>query len=276
MSVLERAGYEARRVVQTGRTFTNWPLLLREMAAERVGRGGAELAFATRGGLRMSCPNVPGARLPMYEQFADDCYDRSWVLGADAPLSVLDVGAHVGAFAVNLASARPDVRVECYEPSPSSARYLRHNLEANGLASRVRVHECALAGSVGTALLDDNAGASVHNGLIAGKHRLVAGADGAGRRGVLVVPTTTFARALAEAPAPFDVVKLDCEGGEYAMVYASSPGDWTSVRRIVLEYHPVEGQSWDDLRAWFAAAGFAVRRHKPGRPGLGTAWLARP
>lgn len=273
--VLYRAGYETRRVFQTGRTFANWPRLLRELGAERAGRGAAELTFVTRSGARLSCPNVPGARLPMYEQFADDCYDRAWLLASASPLTVLDVGAHVGAFAVNLATARPDVRVECYEPSPETAQYLRRNVAANGLGERVRVHECALADVAGTALLDDNSGASVHNGLVRYAERLVGGTDGGGRRDVLQVPTATFAQALAAAPAPIELVKLDCEGGEYALVSACTPQDWTAVQRVVLEYHPVPGQSWDELRDWFAGAGLHVVRHKPGRPGLGTAWLAR-
>jgi FkbM family methyltransferase len=277
-SVLYRAGYEARRVAQTRQTFANWPQLLQRMAGERVGRGRPELSFVTRGGVRLTCPNVPGARLPMYEQFADDCYQRDWVLGsppAGAGITVLDVGSHVGAFATNLATARPDVRVECYEPSPESVRYLRRNLAANGLAERVRVHECAMAAEVGTALLDDNSGASVHNGLVRDDRRLVSGADGAGHRGTLSVRTTTFQQAVADSPAPFDVVKMDCEGGEYDLVYASPPERWSSVQRVVMEYHPVEGQSWDELRDWFEGVGLRVVRHSSDRPGLGTAWLAR-
>jgi len=275
-SGLTFAGYQARRVVQTCRTFSNWPLLLREMAGEKLGRGSDELEFRTRGGARLRCPNVPGARLPMYEQFADDCYDVAWVLGPDTgPLQVLDVGAHVGAFATHLALARRDVRVECYEPSPDTARYLRCNVERNALSDRVRVHELAMAGEVGTALLDDNSGGSVHNGLVQQDHRLVDGADAPGRRGTIEVKTSTFEQALAEAPTPFDVVKMDCEGGEYDLVYASSPASWAPVRRVVMEYHPVAGQSWAELRAWFAAVGLRMVRHSSNRPGLGTAWLTR-
>lgn len=271
------AKYEARRVAQTRRTFTNWPTLLGGLVGERVGRGGDTLTFHTRSGVWMSCPNVPGARLPMYEQFADDCYDLAWVLGLrlDHPLQVLDVGSHVGAFAINLATARGDVRIECYEPSPDTATYLQRNVEQNGLSGRIRVHERAMAGAEGTALLDDNSGGSVHNGLVKSDHRLVDGDDALGARATITVSTTTFDQALADAPAPFDVVKMDCEGGEYELVYASSPASWTSVQRVVMEYHPVEGETWDRLRTWFEAVGLRVVRHESDSPGLGTAWLER-
>ena len=83
----------------------------------------------------------------------------------------------------------------------------------------------------GTALLDDNSGGSVHNGLVdEAEHRLVEGDDSARRPSHHHrTTTTTFDRAVADAPAPFDVVKMDCEGGEYALVYASSPRNWQSV-----------------------------------------------
>jgi FkbM family methyltransferase len=212
----------------------------------------------------------------MYEQFADDTYRLDWVLGR-GPVRILDVGAHVGAFATNAASARPDVRVECYEPSPSSAAFLRRNVAENGLEDRIQVHEAALAATAGTAQLDDNSSGSVHNGLVRGEERLVHGADSPDTRRVIEVRTTTFDDAVAAAPAPFDVVKMDCEGGEYQLVYASAEQSWASVKRVVMEYHPVAGESWDELRGWFERIGFRVVRHRsdPESPGLGSAWLER-
>jgi FkbM family methyltransferase len=272
--------YEARRIMQTRRAFTNWAALLYSMAGERIGRGPQNLEFRTRSGALLTCPNVPGARLPMYEQFADDCYNLAWVLGtrpgdAGIGLSVLDVGAHVGAFAVNVALASRDTLVDCFEPSPETAAFLQRNVDANGLSDRVRVHEYAMAATGGTALLDDNAGGSVHNGLIKADHRLVDGSDALGRRSSIEVRTTTFDAAVRASRAPYDVVKMDCEGGEYGLVYASDPANWASVQRVVMEYHPVQGESWEQLRGWMATVGLQVVRHKSDSPGLGTAWLAR-
>jgi hypothetical protein len=42
-----------------------------------------------------------------------------------------------------------------------------------------------------------------------------------------------------------------------------------------MEYHPVAGESWAELQAWFAEVGLGVVRHTSDSPGLGTAWLAR-
>ena len=278
MPDIEHARYELRRVVQTGRTFSNWPTLLRGMAGERLGRGGSEqLDFVTRAGVRLSCPNVPGARLPIYEQFADDSYRLREFLAPlqGRPIQVLDVGAHIGSFSINLATLHPQSRIECYEPSPQSAEYLQRNIDQNGLGGRIVAHEAALAATAGTALFDDNDGASVHNGLMQSDQRLVAGQDALEQRHAREVRTDTFDGAVAAAPAPFDVVKMDCEGGEYALVYASSKQNWESVSRVVMEYHPVAGESWDELRSWLESVGLNVYKHESLAPGLGTAWLAR-
>lgn len=274
---LSRIRYELRRVAQTRRSFTNWPVVLGRMAGERLHRGAGDLEFATRSGVRLTCPNVPGARLPVYEQYADDCYRLRDLLAPlqGRPLHVLDIGAHVGSFATHVAALHRQAHVECYEPSRNTVAYLRRNAAQNGVADRITVHEAALSDEEGTALLDDNDLGSVHNGLIRDERRLVEGNDALAERHAAEVVTTTFDRAVAASPAPPQLVKMDCEGGEYALVYASSPESWASVQLVVLEYHPVPGESWDTLRGWFEDVGFAVFRLESGRPGLGTAWLAR-
>ena len=146
--------HEARRVAQTRTAFSNWPTLLKDMATGQVGRGPNELTFHTRRGLTLSCPNIPGARLaactnssPTTAIASTGCSVRS----RRRPLQVLDVGAHIGSFATNLASRNPETRVDCYEPSPESARYLRRNAAQNGLSERITVHEAALAAEAGWA-----------------------------------------------------------------------------------------------------------------------------
>jgi FkbM family methyltransferase len=275
--VVANARHDLHRIRQTPSTFQNWRPLLMNMAAERLRRGSAELTFRTNAGPSLACPNVPGARLAIYEQFADDCYRLAEFLAplAGRDIVVLDVGAHIGSFATHVATLLPRARIECYEPSPQSAAYLRRNVTQNGLTNRIAVHEAAVSDTVGTAPLDDNEGGSVHNGLVRGAQRMVDGEDARDRRRVVEVATTTFDAAVATAPARPAVVKMDCEGGEYPLVYGSAPSSWASVTHLVMEYHPVQGESWSSLRSWFAAVGLHVQRDEPGRPGLGTAWLVR-
>lgn len=65
---------------------------------------------------------------------------------------VLDVGAHVGFYALLAAQANPAACVLAFEPLPSAAARLRRNVAENGV-SNVEVFECALGDQKGTARL---------------------------------------------------------------------------------------------------------------------------
>jgi FkbM family methyltransferase len=267
MNPMRARVYWATRFVQTPKTFTNWAQILRDMAFGRSGRGPAELTFRTRTGIRIDCPNRPGARVPIYEIFAEDCYRLDWFLGPllTRPIQVIDIGGHVGTFSVRLAQLHPQATISTFEPSPVTASYLRRNVEQNGFAGRVTVNEKALAATSGFAVFDDNGAGSGLNGLRAAGH-----STGTATK----VETIAFDEAVAAAQAPVDVVKIDCEGGEYDLVLGSSAESWASVQRVVIEYHPVAEASWSDLRDRFASYGLTVQAENSGG-GYGCAWLSR-
>ena len=267
MNRLQSRRYWARRLAQTPGTFANWPAILRDMALGRAGRGPETLEFRTRSGLCIETPNRPGARVPVYEIFAEDCYRLRWLLGdlLDRPVRVLDIGGHVGTFSCRLAQLHPRAAIQVFEPSPTTVRYLRRNVDRNGFADRVTVYEQALAATTGYAVFDDNGAGSGLNGLLAAGHR-----SGTPTK----VEALAFDDAVALLDAPVDVVKIDCEGGEYDLVLASSADAWADVQRVVIEYHPVAGHSWPELRDRFVAAGLAVQDEHAGG-GYGCAWLSR-
>jgi FkbM family methyltransferase len=259
--------YWARRFLQTPRTFRNWPQVMRDMALGRRGRGPAKLTFQTRSGLRIETPNVPGARVPVYEIFAEDCYRLEWLLGPllDRPIQVVDIGGHVGTFACRLTQLHPKAAVLSCEPSAATAECLRRNAELNGVSDRVTVFERAVAATTGRAIFHDNGGGSGLNGLAAAGH-----ASGPATE----VLTMAFDEVVAAAPAPVDVIKIDCEGAEYDLVLGSSPASWESVQRVVIEFHPVDGHGWPELRDFFAGVGL-VEQDKVSWEGYGCVWLSR-
>jgi FkbM family methyltransferase len=238
------------------------------MAREKVGRGPSTLTFHTRSGIRIDCPNRPGARVPIYEIFAEDCYRLNSFLGplTARPIQVIDIGGHIGTFSCRLTQLHPHATVMAFEPSATTAGYLRRNVAQNGVADRVTVVERALARTTGSASFEDNGAGSGHNGLVSANHRAA---------GAKEVSTITFDEATAATAAPIDVVKIDCEGGEYDLVLGSSPSSWESVRRVVIEFHPVPGHGWDELREFFAAVGLEVQDAVTTPRGYGCVWLSR-
>jgi FkbM family methyltransferase len=270
-SKLHNGVYQARRLAQTPRTFANWPAVLTDMARQSVGRGPAELTFRTRDGITISCPNRPGARVPLYEIFAEDCYQLQPFLGSllGRPIQVIDIGGHIGTFSCRLTQLHPQASVMTFEPSATTASFLRRNVAQNRVADRVQVFEAALSSASGTATFVDNGAGSGMNGLRSADH-----SDGAETGVNTEVRTISFDDVVAESAAPVDVVKIDCEGGEYDLVLGSKPESWESVQRVVIEFHPVAGHSWDELRSFLEGVGLHVQQESR-LGGYGCVWLSR-
>ena len=129
--------HAAKRILQTPKAFSNWVPVLADLAREKVGRGPDTLTFHTRAGLRIDCPNQPGSRVPIYEIFAEDSYHFDWFLGslAERPIQAMDIGGQIGTFSCRLAQVHPFATIATYEPSATSATFLRRNIEQNGFAS---------------------------------------------------------------------------------------------------------------------------------------------
>lgn len=251
----------AKRLVQTVTAFDNGPRLLWDL-----GRRTDELEFETKNGLRVVCPNVAGARVPLYELFAEDAYEIEELV-ADLPASpvVLDVGGHIGCFSMSVALASPNAVVHTYEASPSTYEFLLRNLAANGLSDRVNATNNALSDHHGTLQF---ASSSLGSGLNGMTQKL---AD----TNVVDVPCITFAEAVAVAGGRVDLVKMDVEGAEYPIVLGSDPSDWATVQKVAIEFHGVPGKHWHELRDFFAAAGLTIAKSAFGSEGYGMLWLAR-
>ncbi len=242
---------------QTLRAFDNGFQLLGDLARY----GGAPLEFQLRDGSgTIACPNFPGARVPVYEVFAEDAYRIGALTdGLPEDLVAVDIGAHIGCFSVALALARPRARVHAWEASPSTARWLCRNLELNAIGDRVVPHATAVSDHHGTLSFVDNDQGSALNG-------------GPGATTV-EVPCVTVAETFAAAGGRVDLVKIDTEGAEYAML--TDPADWAAVQRVVLEYHDVPGHDFAEIAAFFTAAGLCLREREEATARQGTAWLER-
>ncbi|HUS21491.1 MAG TPA: FkbM family methyltransferase [Aeromicrobium sp.] len=260
-----RPAYALRRVRQTASVFDNGPQLLAQLAFHRVTGRPRELVYRLDDGVRVRCPNVAGARLPIYEVLIDDTYGLPWfTTGLRAAPTVLDIGAHIGSFSLAVCRLRSDAVVAAFEASATTASFLQHNVNVNGLAEQVQVFNVAVASVSGTVEFVDNGSGSVHNGMVSPE-----------RAAPTRVPSVTFVEAAARVGERIDLVKIDAEGAEYDFILASDPRDWAGVHRIVMEHHNVGGHHWDELERFFAATGLRVVRHVEHSDRLGLVWLSR-
>jgi FkbM family methyltransferase len=141
----------------------------------------------------------------------------------DRPI-IIDGGAHIGLASLFFARQFPHATIHAFEADPQIAAVLASNLEAFGL-KKVQVHPQALWISndgVPFAATADDSG-----------HAVTASGASAGSRQVASVRLRDF---LVQQPAPVDLLKLDIEGAEFA-VLNDCDGALGSVRNILIEVH---------------------------------------
>ena len=250
--IIWRKPHQWWREVRVLRTlFTNWPLAVRHYYRLLAPSSPAVATFEMRNGTVFHVDpgwidvsvlkSIWGDRI--YETFPGFAPEPGW--------QVLDLGAHKGGFALLAAAAGADVLA--VEPEAHNLRLLRRNLAHNQVKT-VRVWEGAVAGTSGQGDLLRRDSWS---------HGLEPHPDDPA--GLVRDPVTlaSLDDLVAETGPVVDLVKLDVEGAELAAFRAASPATLATIRRIVLEYHPV-GDLTDEavgreLGRLLDAAGFRAR-----------------
>jgi FkbM family methyltransferase len=215
-------------------------LSIRSQLEARVGRTNGSPRFA---GVPLSAPD-PVAAWGISRQIADGEYAHPGLMPEPGE-RVVDVGANIGVY--SLWAARRGAQVVAYEPAPETFPHLLSNVSR---VSNITVVQAAVVGfappngSVTLFLHDER---STRNTLLGQE---VGTGEPLGRR--VDVPAVGIADALAEG---CDLLKVDCEGGEFDIFNVADDASLRHVRRIVLEFHRVAGDP-QELLDRLASAGF--------------------
>lgn len=168
--------------------------------------------------------------------------------------SIVEIGGHVGSTTLYFAHKAPDARIAVFEPSPRNFAILRKNVEDNRLAGRVTPFQMAVSGEKGEK--------TFHLMGTTGGNSLFAYGDGGT---TITVRTTTLQDVFVEQGIErCDLLKLDCEGAEYEILYGASDELLSRIGNIVLEYHHFSDDPRSNetsLRAFLEGKGFTVRDH---------------
>jgi FkbM family methyltransferase len=205
----------------------------------------------------------------------ETCLDRDYERG-EVPIedgwTVVDIGAGAGDFAISVALRAPKSRVLAFEPWRESFDLMQENLALNGVEN-VQAFAEAVAGRRGELLLTSPTG-------IEGQHRTTSDASGSGKpadASALRVPAVQLAEAFDRSGvAVCDFLKIDCEGGEYDILFHAGEAALRRVRHIAMEYHDgVTPWSHRDLVSFLEANGFETRRRpSPAHANLGFLFAA--
>jgi pyochelin synthetase len=246
-----------------------------------------EAVFTAPDGTPLLHMNAGESRFLWQEIFEDRVYDVPGLALAPGD-TVIDAGANIGMFALWAARRAPGIALYAYEPVPDVFAVLRANLQIHvpgarafnlGLGARAAVARLAFFPR-NTIISGLSADPSSRRAAIA--HRLLRDAP------ELAVDSRRFAELLDHAMQMceidaqiatlgeqiallgldrIDLLKIDVEGAEEAVLDGLGDAGWRSIRQILIEASSSDGAA-ERIAHRLTARGYAVRT-APGNAGPG-------
>ena len=212
-----------------------------------------------RNGMRIAHAGGPEDLVTLFLIFARRDYGRM------RPGSrVIDIGANIGAFSLYAASLGA-AAVHAYEPCSESFALLTRNVEANGLSGVITPRRLVAAGR------DREQAAFPRKSSVYNRAANDAGP------GTDLVATVSLATIVDEhcGGETVDLLKIDCEGGEYDLLLCAPNSAFRRIQRIRMEYHQGGDGRVDRLIQRLQAAGYSLTWRQDDSPGLGQLWFDR-
>lgn len=138
------------------------------------------------------------------------------------PRTIMDVGANIGLFTLRAKQLWPDARIAAFEPEPDNFGHLKRHVDINRLADVLPFNE---------ALSEDCTSVDLYlSPRNIGGHSLYVRTDRS-----VSVKARTIASALASLGGSCDLLKIDCEGCERAIVAGLTPALARQIGAIIIE-----------------------------------------
>ncbi len=247
-----------RRALNLGRLigcFDNWPRVL----GDHLGLLSGPYVTRLRSGPSFEVRAGTDDHHVLFEVFALDVYAAPIGRGK----TVVDIGANIGAFTV-LAAER-GARVLSFEPFPANFALLERNVSRNGLSATLVQRAVSDADGTAELYLPDR-------NEYSGRYSLY---PGRGERTVNV-ECIRLDKVMGEyGLARINLLKIDCQGSEYEILYGASQVTLSRIDSIVAECEVFAGDARRSIGAlceYLAGHGFSARADgnvlRAGRPGV--------
>jgi len=163
---------------------------------------------------------------------------------------IIDIGANIGAFSIFAAKKYPKSRIFSYEPDEKNFEKLKKNLSVNGIEN-VKIFNYAVGKDNGKMFLFSNLDGSF--GTV-GSSTIEEGpikkeVQSINLENILKINKIDFC----------DLLKLDCEGAEYDILYSSNKETFDKIDLISLEYHNLQGHKGTNLEVFLKNLGYDVK-----------------
>lgn len=162
------------------------------------------------------------------ETFLDRFYEK-FGFTIQPNWKIIDIGAGVGDYSLYAVATQPNSKIFSFEPFPESFALMQENLKLNTIKN-VQVFEQAVGASSGELILDLTSGEPLQFQSFL--------EDVANIKKSLSVNSISLVDALARLEIEScDLLKMDCEGAEYPILFGAPDSALKHIQRIVMEYH---------------------------------------
>ncbi|WP_323757668.1 FkbM family methyltransferase [Roseivirga sp.] len=219
-----KVGSKVRRYRSLIGNFKNW----REFLVFKSSKMPA-FNFEMRNGFHI---NVKRQMLPPFkESFFDNIYFDGFPQEKKLTASplVIDIGANVGFFSLNIFSKYPQAKVIAFEPMPFNyAQLLAYQQEYKDVNWLIE----------NKAIADHSNGLTLYTSTVDGFSTMAGVFKEDSKANEINVVTTTLADVLKLNDIDkVDLLKLDCEGSEYSILYHMDDMDLAKISMMSIETH---------------------------------------
>lgn len=174
---------------------------------------------------------------------------------------VVDIGANAGFFDFILLSKVPQARIYAFEPMPANIQRLSNTIQKNAsIKEQIEVYQMAVTG-VEKEYLEIFAEDTDDNQVVAS---VFSGFNKSNTKGIRVPCISLETIFRKHQLDKIDVLKMDCEGSEYEIIYKTDPQLIKKIKRMVVEVHDID-ENENNIHAFVAylqKLGFKIT-HEP-------------
>lgn len=180
---------------------------------------------------------------PVFKEiFMEDFYDiDNLVKKLPANPVVIDVGANAGLFDVLLLSKINQAQIFAYEPMPANVEVFQKTIEYNPAMRSLQLHQAAVTGTEKEYIelfTEDTTDNTVVSSVF-------ANFSGLNNKKIRVEAKSLTSILEENKLSRVDLLKLDCEGSEYDIIYNTDASVLQKVSIMVIEVHQIDDDRYN-------------------------------